>query len=70
MSKLMSLIYMAGFIGTFAKLTFFDGYVYTATNWIIALPVNGFLSAIWPVYWFILYPFYVMTGVQQMLRGG
>ena len=41
--------------GTFVYLTFFDGYVYTWWNWIIAIPVNIFLSTIWPFYWAILH---------------
>jgi hypothetical protein len=36
---------------TFAFLTFFDGYEYTAWNWLVAVPVNIFLSEIWPIYW-------------------
>lgn len=42
-------------LGTFTYLTFFDGYIYNAWNWLIALPVNAFLSAIWPIYWGILH---------------
>lgn len=49
------LIYEAVVAGTFVYLTFFDGYVYNGWNWIIAVPVNGFLSAIWPIYWGILH---------------
>ena len=40
---------------TFVYLTFFDDYQYNAWNWLIAVPVNVFLSAIWPVYWGILH---------------
>jgi len=47
-------IYWVGNIATFAKLTFFDGYIYNGWNWIIALPVNEFLAAIWPIYWTVL----------------
>jgi hypothetical protein len=43
---------------TFAKLTFFDDYVYNWWNWIIALPVNMFLGQIWPIYWLIIYPIF------------
>ena len=45
-------------IATFAKLTFFDGYVYNWWNWIIAIPVNLFLSEILPIYWLILRPIF------------
>jgi hypothetical protein len=56
---------LAAFVGyeiaswaTFAKLTFFDGYVYTWWNWLIAWPVNIFLGQIWPIYWLILQPIF------------
>ena len=39
---------------TFVYLTFFDGYVYTWWNWLIALPCNGILAEIWPLYWGII----------------
>ncbi len=39
---------------TFVYLTFFDGYVYNSWNWLIAIPVNVFLSSIWPIYWGLL----------------
>lgn len=41
---------------TFVYLSFFDGYVYTWWNWLIAVPANIFLSTIWPIYWLILRP--------------
>lgn len=41
-------------LGTFVYLTFFDGYAYNAWNWLVAVPVNGFLGMIWPVYWGLL----------------
>jgi hypothetical protein len=41
---------------TFIKLTFFSGYTYTAWNWLVAIPINMFLSQIWPIYWLILKP--------------
>jgi len=44
-------------IGTFIYLTFFDGYIYNAWNWIIAIPVNLLLAAIWPIYWGVLHWF-------------
>jgi len=42
--------------GTFLFLTFFDGYPYNSWNWLIAVPVNIFVSEIWPIYWLILKP--------------
>lgn len=49
--------YGIGFVGTFVYLTFFDGYVYNAWNWLIAIPVNVFLSGIFPIYWAVLHWF-------------
>jgi hypothetical protein len=50
-----SILYQVVGAGTFGYLTFFDGYVYNGWNWIIALPVNGLLGTIWPIYWGILH---------------
>ena len=55
MPQLASLIYMLGSLGTFIYLTFFDGYAYNAWNWLIAIPINLFLGAIWPIYWALLH---------------
>lgn len=49
------LLYFAADTATFVYLTFFDGYEYTAWNWIIAIPVNIFLGTIWPIYWALLH---------------
>lgn len=46
----------AGNAATFVWLTFFEGYVYTAWNWIVAVPVNFILAAMWPIYWAVLRP--------------
>ena len=51
----LAMLYSAGFFGTFVYLTFFDGYVYTAWNWLIAIPVNVILSGMWPMYWLVLH---------------
>ncbi len=45
-----------GSISTFGFLTFFDGTDYNWWNWIIIVPVNGFVSEIWPIYWLLLRP--------------
>ena len=50
--------YVIGQMATFGYLTFFDEYEYTWWNWIIVLPINGFLATIWPIYWLILDPFW------------
>lgn len=49
-------IYEAVATATFVFLTFFDGYVYNWWNWVVAIPVNLFLSEIWPIFWLILRP--------------
>lgn len=49
-------LYALADLATFIYLTFFDGYVYNAWNWIIAIPVNFFLATIWPIYWLVLKP--------------
>jgi hypothetical protein len=41
-----SFVYLIGDVATFIYLTFFDGYVYNAWNWLIAIPVNFFLATI------------------------
>lgn len=56
MKSALWIIYWIGNFATFIKLTFLDGYVYNWWNWIIALPVNEFLAAMWPLYWAILRP--------------
>jgi hypothetical protein len=50
--------YSLGSLATFIYLTFFDGLVYNAWNWLIAVPANAFLSGIWPLYWAILRPIF------------
>lgn len=44
-------IWQIGAFATFLYLTLFDGYVYTAWNWLIAIPVNMLLGEMWPLYW-------------------
>ncbi|HET7409353.1 MAG TPA: hypothetical protein VFJ13_04070 [Paracoccaceae bacterium] len=51
-------VWQLGSVVTFVYLTFFDGYVYNAWNWLIAIPVNIFLGEIWPIYWLILRPIF------------
>jgi uncharacterized membrane protein len=46
---LFGLSYVLGVSATMVYLTFFDGYRYTAWNWIIAIPCNLISSVIWPV---------------------
>jgi hypothetical protein len=58
LQSVASIIYNLAAIVSFVKLTFFDDYTYTWWNWIIALPVNAFLSGIWPIYWLILRPLF------------
>jgi len=56
MGRIFAIGYEAIACVTFAYLSFFDGYVYTWWNWIVAIPVNIILSQIWPIYWLILRP--------------
>lgn len=51
-------LYVAADAFTFIFLTFFDGYVYTWWNWLIAVPINIFLSTLWPIYWLVLRPLF------------
>lgn len=44
-------IYKIGGFATFAYLTAMDAADFNAWNWIIIIPVNIFLGAIWPLYW-------------------
>ena len=53
-SSAIGIILFLGGPATFVYLTFFDGYDYNSWNWLIAIPVNFFLSAIWPIYWIVL----------------
>ena len=53
-AALLTIVYNFGAIATFVYLTFFDGYEYTAWNWLIAIPVNMFMAGIWPIYWIII----------------
>lgn len=54
--RITFLLWQAASLATFVFLTWFDGYRYTAWNWLIAVPVNLFLAEIWPIYWLILRP--------------
>lgn len=56
--SLVVFAYQIAAIATFIYLTFFDDYVYTWWNWIIVVPINVFLSGIWPIYWAILRPIF------------
>ena len=49
-------VWQLGSLFTFVKLTFFDDYIYTWWNWLVAIPVNALLGEIWPIYWLILRP--------------
>jgi len=54
-SLVAELLYGVVGFATFIYLDFFDGYVYTAWNWIIVIPCNVFLASIWPIYWISLH---------------
>lgn len=57
MNRLLTGVYLAIDAATVFYLTFLDGYIYTAWNWIFAIPANIFLGTIWPIYWGILHWF-------------
>jgi len=65
-SRFFSSVYVLAFeaiaIATFIYLMFFDGIQYNWWNWIVALPVNLFFSALWPVYWAIWRPLSALLG--------
>jgi hypothetical protein len=54
MGRVWLWVYIGGSLATTFFLTFLDGYVYNAWNWIIAVPINLFLGSIWPLYWGLL----------------
>lgn len=54
--QLIVCVWQIGSLLTFVNLTLLDGYVYTWWNWLIVVPINAFLSEIWPIYWLILRP--------------
>ena len=55
LQRLFMVIWLGGSAATFVFLTFLDGYVYNAWNWLVAIPVNLFLASIWPLYWAVLH---------------
>ncbi|MGU9992735.1 hypothetical protein D0839_16290 [Bordetella avium] len=56
MRNLFLIAFFLADAATFIFLTFFDGVIYNWWNWLIILPLNGFLATIWPIYWAILRP--------------
>lgn len=55
MDRILPVAYIVGSLATTVYLTFFDGYIYTWWNWLIAIPINLFLGTIWPLYWGLLH---------------
>jgi hypothetical protein len=55
MERAIFTLWALGSVLTFVFLTFFDGYIFTAINWLIVIPINLFLGSIWPIYWAILH---------------
>lgn len=47
-----------GALGTFAALMWQDWPTLNWWNWLIILPVNGFLAEIWPLYWLVIRPLF------------
>jgi hypothetical protein len=54
--QIISGSYAIGYIATFVKLTWYDGYIYNAWNWLIAIPVNFAMAGVWPLYWLMIKP--------------
>ncbi|MBX3596019.1 MAG: hypothetical protein KF874_00470 [Rhizobiaceae bacterium] len=55
MNGVLKFVFVAGDVATFIYLTFFDGFTYNWWNWLFVIPINIFLSTIWPIYWAILH---------------
>ncbi len=54
MARSFPRLYLVVALASAIYLTFFDGYIYTSWNWLVAIPVNIILGTIWPLYWGIL----------------
>lgn len=54
----LAVAYEVGALGTWAYLTFFDGFNYTWWNWIFVVPLNFFIAQFWPAYWAIVRPIF------------
>jgi hypothetical protein len=53
-STVLAILYELVAWATSVTLTFFDGYVYNAWNWLIVIPVNVLLGQLWPVHWLVI----------------
>lgn len=54
--QIMGVIYGLGCIVTFIVLCIFDSNTgANGAEWLIVIPINIFLSTIWPVYWGIVH---------------
>ena len=53
---ILLVLYKIGSLTTFIYLLFFNDVSFNWWNWIIIIPISGFLSGIWPLYWAILRP--------------
>lgn len=49
MSNTALRLYALGWSVAFLFLKFLDGYQYTWLDWLIVIPINAFLSTIWPI---------------------
>ena len=50
--------YLIGDAATFIKLAFFDCFVYTWWNWILAIPLTFIQAQLWPAYWVVIRPIF------------
>ena len=48
-------IYIAGAVLTLVYLLSFDGFVYSHGNWITQVPASIAMSALWPIYWGVIF---------------
>ena len=48
-------VYLAGNFATFLYLCWED-WPFSWWNWIVLIPLNELLAAIWPIYWLVLRP--------------
>lgn len=49
-------VYVLGNLGTFLYLCWEDWPTFNWWNWLVLIPINEILAAIWPIYWLILRP--------------
>lgn len=56
MKTLLLGLYVLGDVTTLAYLLFMDGTRYNWWNWLVIVPMDFILAAMWPIYWTVLRP--------------